>query len=93
MAALAALAAASAVAGDGNNSLRCGSALVSRGDTRFEVLARCGEPDSRVLVSGAVGADSPLVEQWLYDGGSQRFARVLTFRGTRLLRIEVIDDR
>lgn len=91
--ALLALPVMAAMAGEGNNSLRCGSALLALGDTRFEVPARCGEPDSRVLVSGAAGADSPLVEQWLYDGGSRRFSRGLTFRGTRLLRVEVIDDR
>lgn len=93
LAALLALPVMAAMAGEGNNSLRCGSALLARGDTRFEVPARCGEPDSRVLVSGAAGADSPLVEQWLYDGGSRLFSRGLTFRGTRLLRVEVIDDR
>lgn len=93
MAALLALPAAAPVASDDANSLLCGCALLSCDDTCFEVLARCGEPASRVLVSGAAGADSPLSEQWLYDGGSQRFPRVLTFRGTRLVRIEVIDAR
>lgn len=93
MAALLALPAAAPVASGDNNSLRCGGALLVRGATRFEVLARCGEPDSRVPVSGAAGADSPLSEQWLYDRGSQHFPRVLTFRGTRLVRIEVIDAR
>jgi hypothetical protein len=39
-------------------------------------------------ISGAAGADSPLVEQWVYDFGTSKPLRVLTFVGGRLQRIE-----
>jgi hypothetical protein len=52
------------------------------------VLQQCGEPLSRQIISGSVGADSPVVEQWVYDFGRRQPLRVLTFSGGRLQRIE-----
>ncbi len=68
--------------------VRCGSKLVDVGDFAAYVLKRCGEPQSRQIISGAVGADSPVVEQWVYDFGTSTPLRVLTFVGGRLQRIE-----
>lgn len=74
-----------------DRGLRCGQHLVRVGDTKLDVLAHCGEPAYREIVSGGGGADSPLVEQWYYLLGPQRFPRVLTFRGLRLVGVEAED--
>lgn len=74
------------VAAAGDN-MRCGTHLVRSGDTKFEVLRRCGEPELKEIVSGA---DEPRVEQWYYDRGARQFPRVLTFRGLELVRIETV---
>jgi len=68
--------------------IRCGTKLIDVGDFSAYVLERCGEPKSRQVISGAVGADSPVVEQWVYDFGTSQPLRVLTFVGGRLTRIE-----
>jgi hypothetical protein len=68
--------------------IRCGSKLIDVGDFSAYVLRQCGEPDSRQVISGSVGADSPLVEQWVYDFGTSKRLQVLTFSGGRLQRIE-----
>jgi hypothetical protein len=68
--------------------IRCGNKLIEVGDFSAYVLEQCGEPRSRQIISGAIGADSPLVEQWVYDFGTRQPLRVLTFVGGRLQRIE-----
>ncbi len=68
--------------------IRCGTKLIDVGDFSAYVLERCGEPKSRQVISGATGADSPVVEQWVYDFGTSQPLRVLTFVGGRLTRIE-----
>jgi len=68
--------------------VRCGSKLIDTGDFAAYVLQRCGEPESRQIISGATGADSPVVEQWVYDFGTSKPLKVLTFVGGRLQRIE-----
>ncbi len=35
-----------------SSQMNCGSALVKLGDGKTEVLAKCGEPDYREVVSG-----------------------------------------
>lgn len=81
------LAAASAPA-LADRGMRCGQSLVRPGDTKVDVLVLCGEPLARETVSGGAGAESDVVEQWLYSFGPQRFMRVLTFRGLHLRDIE-----
>lgn len=66
------------------DSFRCGSYLVTTGDSFVEVLDKCGEPLARTgsverLRSGNrdvyVG-----VEQWIYNTGKYRLRRILVFR-------------
>lgn len=71
-----------------DRGLRCGQYLMRPGDTKVEVLAHCGEPLFREVVSGGRGAESPIVEQWYYTFGPQRFTRVLTFRGIELVTVD-----
>lgn len=64
-----------------SSQMNCGSALVKLGDGKTEVLAKCGEPDYREVVSG--DNDSKR-EVWVYRFGSSQFAHTLTFTGFRL---------
>jgi hypothetical protein len=84
------------------DSFRCGSNLVSVGDSKFDVLKTCGEPTLREHVGEKTtwetqksgksdrdgSAETVLVEQWTYDLGSSRFPRILTFYGSTLVSIE-----
>ena len=67
------------------DSLRCGQALITRNDSKYEVLKKCGEPDYREVVSGELQDKE---EVWIYDFGPQRFQYVITFKGFRIFRIE-----
>ncbi len=69
----------------GGESMRCGTALVMVGDSKVQVLDRCGEPDYQEIVSGAFRRR---VEQWYYRREQGQFPRILTFDGIRLVRIE-----
>ena len=68
------------------DTLRCGSYLIRVGDTKVDVIRRCGEPFFREVISGANERNE---EQWFYVPASTQFQRIVTFRGTRVIRIEV----
>jgi hypothetical protein len=67
----------------------CGDRIISRGETKGEVLAKCGEPFYRT--SHYEELWEPLdethsrkvvvtVEEWTYNFGPHRFMRIFTFR-------------
>ncbi|MCW8845024.1 MAG: DUF2845 domain-containing protein [Gammaproteobacteria bacterium] len=63
------------------SQMSCGSALVKLGDGKTEVLAKCGEPDYREVVSGSNDSKR---EIWVYRFGTSRLVHTLTFTGFRL---------
>ncbi|EIU1681658.1 DUF2845 domain-containing protein [Pseudomonas aeruginosa] len=75
------------------DSLRCGSRLVSTGDSSADVLARCGEPRSRDSLGyrelvGEWGKRYEVeVQEWVYGpwNGMLYFVR---FEGNRLSAIQ-----
>ena len=67
------------------NTFRCGQKLVHIGETKIDVLDKCGEPQLKELVSGA---DERRVEQWVYKRSTRQLTRILTFEGIRLVMIE-----
>ncbi len=82
---------------DGEGSLeQCAKSIHSTGDTLAEVLLRCGPPtDARrwyeeVAIGNRGFERRELVphERWIYDLGSNRLLRVLTFERGRLVRQE-----
>ena len=74
----------------GAASLRCGDSLVERGFTFFEVLERCGEPDLEYAWDQKYVPDvQARVTEWVYEQGSNKFRRVLTFEAGRLRTIEL----
>lgn len=65
-------------------SFKCKNEFVRVGDSKYVVLARCGDPEYREVVSGDAETK---VEEWVYDSRSGR-KRILRFRGGRLAHIE-----
>jgi hypothetical protein len=58
--------------------VRCGTKLVQVGDTKDQILAKCGKPTTI----------SPGGEKWYYDRGSGRFSGFFRFTGPKLTSIE-----
>ena len=74
----------------GAGPMRCGENLVERGHTFFEVLERCGKPDLEYAWDqNYVPGVQARVTEWVYEQGSNRFRRVLTFEEGRLRNIEL----
>jgi hypothetical protein len=87
-------------------AFRCGSKLVSEGDTRSEVAAKCGEPDDVINQSSVsrrpviwsrgrpyyIGEDfiEIPVENWIYNLGPNKLMRKLRFEGGVLTEIETL---
>jgi len=87
-------------------ALRCGTRLVSEGDTRSEVAVKCGEPTEIVTEKSVfrrpviwtngrpyfIGEDSVevQVEAWIYNLGPNKLMRRLRFEGGVLTDIETL---
>jgi Protein of unknown function (DUF2845) len=69
---------------------RCGSHLVSRGDTKQDVYKQCGEPEYIEVVSSII---ERYQEEWYDNSGAVRFPRVLTFEGYRLTDMTTVSRR
>jgi len=74
----------------------CSEQVISRGDRKSDVIAKCGEPGwkdtheeeiSERLDTGDVRKRYITVEEWTYNLGPNRFVRILTFRNSRLTDI------
>jgi len=75
----------------------CSEQIVSVGDSKSDVLAKCGEPtwkDTRQEEfnekqgMGQVRDIFVTIEEWTYNLGSNRFVRILTFRNGKLFDIK-----
>jgi len=78
------------------DSMRCGTRLVTTGDSKAEVLVRCGTPDwrdrwSEKVIEDFAGLHERRVslerEQWIYNFGPQSFLRFLVFENGKLTAI------
>jgi ribosomal protein L30E len=77
---------------------RCGTRVVAVGDTKVEVLAKCGQPDlieteqiREVFTSADKGVSQKItmiVETWTYNLGPRRLVKILKFAGSKLISIE-----
>lgn len=87
------------------DSFKCGTAVVSSGDTRDQVSAKCGNPaniergtafvPSVAWVNGVpVSAGNTLievpVELWLYNFGPTQLMRRVRFESGRVVAIEIL---
>jgi hypothetical protein len=94
---LAALAALAPLAARGD-SLSCAGGIVSLGDSKVDLLGKCGRPaledlrreESALLRSrrGAARRVSAPVERWTYDFGRNRFVQVVTIVAGKVARVE-----
>ncbi|OFX25220.1 MAG: hypothetical protein A2V77_17790 [Anaeromyxobacter sp. RBG_16_69_14] len=94
------VAVSSAAAGD--SSIRCDGGIVQIGDTRVDLLGKCGEPALRdvtlqetgvaVVGNGPIPVDAvtttATVEQWTFNLGSNRLVQIVTLESGRVVRIE-----
>ena len=74
-------------------ALQWGRKLVSVGDTKFDVLSRCGEPVLTEIIGYGDSNSLQKVEVWIYDAkslGIGSFDYQLIFRGLKLIKIKHI---
>lgn len=82
------------------DSMRCGSKLVLTGDSKVDILSKCGEPALREKITRStsvkkskskrgsnVEEHSREDDQWTYNFGPQDFLYTLTFEGSELKSI------
>jgi hypothetical protein len=74
----------------------CGDRVISTGDTKADVLIRCGEPffktshqeELKERTSEISGRTVTVtVEEWTYNFGPQRFMRIITFRNGIVIEV------
>jgi hypothetical protein len=90
-------------AANADDSLRCGSVLVTLGMVMDQVLAKCGEPQSKsteevpVKTRARTGAVNTVgatrTERWTYDRGYGQLPALLTFEHGKLKSIELLARR
>jgi hypothetical protein len=99
------LVAAAATAPASADALRCGTRLVSEGDTRVQVEARCGVPADiirRTRFAAPViwrhgrpyrvgyGEIEIVVEEWTYNLGPHRFMRRVRFEDGVVVAVDTL---
>lgn len=81
-------------------TIRCGNKLVTTGDTKAEVIIKCGAPAwkdnwSDLVINNANAVDEFRVsvdrERWVYNFGPNSFLRFLLFENGRLIDISTGD--
>ncbi len=78
-----------------DDSMRCGTTLVSTGDRTFQVRQKCGEPveqDQIGYTTGFYNNRELKLEEWVY-GPTNGMLYILTFEGNRLIEIETRRNR
>ncbi len=75
-------------------SIRCGGNILQRGDSTFDLLAICGEPDAvQTLETGPFHPDAArrliaVREEWFYDYGSGQIPRIVHLQAGKVVRVE-----
>jgi hypothetical protein len=92
-------------AAQADSAFRCGTKLVTEGDTRTDVSNKCGDPEevdhSSILVQPTAwihgrpvlvgnGFIEVPVEVWLYNLGPNKFMRRVKFQDGRVVAIETL---
>lgn len=81
------------------SAMRCGTQLVSEGDSQYSVLSKCGEPlDKRIYEETVpifdawgyqIGTTTNTVETWIYQKSSADFQYELIFESGKIKQINV----
>jgi hypothetical protein len=76
------------------SAMRCGNRLVRAGDTKGDVLAKCGEPSLKDFVGvdkfynrATSSSSTRAVEEWTYLPDECRRTRTVIFQGNRVVEI------
>ena len=87
----------------GADTMRCENAIVREGMIAGEVLAKCGEPQSKRVDEVPIHArnhnggvnvvGTAKIETWVYDRGDGQFGAALTFEEGKLKSIEYLTSR
>ena len=73
-------------------TMRCDHGIISEGDVSFDVIQKCGDPDSRDVTNPIVGSNgrtpenSVPIENWVY-GPKNGVFRYLRFVDGKLVKI------
>ena len=88
---------------DADDVIRCRGRIVGEGMTSSEVVALCGEPQSKeieqipIRARRANGSSQVIgvteVERWTYDRGTGQLPALLTFEQGQLKRLEILMRR
>jgi hypothetical protein len=81
----------SAPAGALADSLNCAGGIVSVGDSRLDLLGKCGPPtlqEYEETVPNSLRGVTDVLERWTYDFGPQRFLQIVTMKGGRVVAVE-----
>jgi hypothetical protein len=75
------------------DSIRCDGGIVSVGDARLDLFARCGPPTLQeaepvVTTSTSNGNLGLLIERWTYNFGPERFVQIVSLQGGKVIAIE-----
>lgn len=69
------------------SAFRCGSGLVTTGDTKVNVMGTCGQPTSKEVICPKKSYSCPgIVEIWYYNCGGNDYIYALTFEDGRLIK-------
>ncbi len=87
----------------GDDVMRCGGTLVTVGMIAPQIVAKCGEPQSKQVEDVPIRARGPKgagpqvgvtrIERWTYDLGYGKFKRLLKFEDGKLKSIELLTQR
>lgn len=81
-------------------AFRCGDRIVSIGDSKAEVVLRCGEPASKDGRTEEIIEKSDIdrkhrtrisIEEWTYNFGPDKFIRIYQFKNGKLVDIRTGD--
>jgi uncharacterized protein DUF2845 len=73
------------------DSIRCDGGIVSVGDSRLDLFAKCGPPtlqEAEPVVTTRTGDLGLLIERWTYNFGPQRFVQIASLQGGKIIAIE-----
>jgi hypothetical protein len=81
-----------ALADDSLTDLGCQSGLVRIGESKLEVLSKCGEPAGKSTSEQRIPGSRPpsyvTIEEWTYNFGPRDFIHTLEFQGATLKAIK-----
>ncbi|MHC1730114.1 MAG: DUF2845 domain-containing protein [Syntrophobacteraceae bacterium] len=76
---------------DSLTDLRCKSGLIMLGESKLEIVSKCGQPASKETVERRVPRSVKpayvTVEEWTYNFGPSDFIHVMEFEGSTLKAI------